>query len=90
MDGSKAAGKVGFLIDYCPENRQIPLLTHPFYPVKLIMLFPGRLAQLVRALARHARGQWFESTTAHHSPAADFAAIVAAANALYRPQRNRI
>ena len=27
----------------------------------------GRLAQLVRALARHARGQWFESTTAHHS-----------------------
>ena len=26
----------------------------------------GRLAQLVRALARHARGQWFESTTAHH------------------------
>ena len=27
----------------------------------------GRLAQLVRVLARHARGQWFESTTAHHS-----------------------
>ena len=26
----------------------------------------GRLAQLVRVLARHARGQWFESTTAHH------------------------
>ena len=25
----------------------------------------GRLAQLVRVLARHARGQWFESTTAH-------------------------
>ena len=28
----------------------------------------GRLAQLVRALARQARGQWFESTVAHHSP----------------------
>jgi hypothetical protein len=27
----------------------------------------GRLAQLVRVLARHARGQWFESTTAHHT-----------------------
>ena len=26
----------------------------------------GRLAQLVRALASHARGQWFKSTTAHH------------------------
>ena len=26
----------------------------------------GRLAQLVRALARHARGHWFESSTAHH------------------------
>ena len=33
--------------------------------VKLELL-SGRLAQLVRALARHARGQWFESTTAHH------------------------
>ena len=28
----------------------------------------GRLAQLVRALASHARGQWFKSTTAHHAP----------------------
>ena len=27
----------------------------------------GRLAQLVRVLARHARGRWFESTIAHHS-----------------------
>ena len=25
----------------------------------------GRLAQLVRALASHARGHWFESSTAH-------------------------
>ena len=25
----------------------------------------GRLAQLVRACASHAQGQWFESTTAH-------------------------
>jgi hypothetical protein len=28
--------------------------------------FVGRLAQLVRARASHARGQWFESTSAHH------------------------
>ena len=26
----------------------------------------GRLAQLVRALASHARGHWFESSIAHH------------------------
>ena len=33
------------------------------------MIWPqtrGRLAQLARALARHARGQWFKSTIAHH------------------------
>ena len=27
----------------------------------------GRLAQLVRALASHARGHWFKSSTAHHT-----------------------
>jgi hypothetical protein len=27
----------------------------------------GRLAQLVRALARHAKGHWFESSIAHHT-----------------------
>jgi hypothetical protein len=26
----------------------------------------GRLAQLARALASHARGHWFESSIAHH------------------------
>ncbi len=29
------------------------------------LYFTGRLAQLVRALASHAGGQWFESTSAH-------------------------
>ena len=28
----------------------------------------GRLAQLVRAPARHAGGHWFESSIAHHLP----------------------
>ena len=27
--------------------------------------FPGRLAQLVRALPSHGRGHWFESSIAH-------------------------
>ena len=35
-------------------------------PMYLLGVPRGRLAQLVRVLARHARGQWFESTTAHH------------------------
>lgn len=28
----------------------------------------GRLAQLVRAFASHAEGQWFKSTSAHKIP----------------------
>ena len=31
-----------------------------------LALEAGRLAQLVRALASHARGHWFESSIAHH------------------------
>ena len=30
-----------------------------------LLVFSGRLAQLVRALARQARGHWFESSIAH-------------------------
>ena len=33
--------------------------------VKLSLLNTGRLAQLVRVLARHARSHWFESSIAH-------------------------
>jgi hypothetical protein len=33
---------------------------------ELAVMIWGRLAQLVRALRRHRRGQWFESTIAHH------------------------
>ena len=40
-DANRAAAKVGFLSDYCPKIRQIPVLTPPFYPVKLIMLSRG-------------------------------------------------
>ena len=35
-------------------------------PAKRAIFVLGRLAQLVRALALHARGHWFESSTAHH------------------------
>ena len=40
----------------------------PFSVVKgaPLALEAGRLAQLVRALASHARGHWFESSIAHH------------------------
>ena len=34
-----------------------------------LALEAGRLAQLVRALASHARGHWFESSIAHHEGA---------------------
>ena len=32
----------------------------------IVSLLSGELAQLVRALAWHARGHWFESSTSHH------------------------
>jgi hypothetical protein len=34
-------------------------------PATFANLFFGRLAQLVRARASHARGHWFESSTVH-------------------------
>ena len=35
---------------------------------KLLILFYGRIAQLVRALASHARGRRFKSYCDHHFP----------------------
>jgi threonyl-tRNA synthetase len=44
-----------------PSENILTLSAHPFY----LYGFSGRLAQLVRASARHAEGHWFESSIAH-------------------------
>ncbi len=48
-----------------------------------LLQHPGRLAQLVRALARHARGRRFESCIAHHETTGQGGAAVG----LLRPAR---
>lgn len=42
------------------KNFKIVLVVFGFYIVL------GSIAQLVRALARHARGHWFKSSYSHH------------------------
>lgn len=45
----------------------------------------GDVAQLVRALARHARGRWFESTHFHQSTEINnFSAFVYLIDTIYR------
>ncbi len=41
------------------------LIDLPTHFMVIFDAFPGRLAQLVRALPSHGRGHWFESSIAH-------------------------